>query len=56
MTPHELAQQWPEYDTTHQISETELARIAEQSETVEDATRIWETDGDWQDSKQEDDQ
>ena len=42
----DLQRVWPEYWATHNISDTELARIAAKSADVEDAILIW-TNEDW---------
>ena len=49
MRPIELAREWPDCAGTHDISDTELARIASRSANVAEADEIWENEDWWTD-------
>ena len=49
MSPEDLAKAWPDYAGTHDISDTELARIASRSANVAEADEIWENEDWWTD-------
>lgn len=46
----DLTRAWPDYWATHDISESELERIAERARSVEHAQAIWENDDSWRDA------
>ena len=45
----DLQRAWPEACATHNISDTELERIAARARSVEHAQEIWEHMDDWVD-------
>ena len=55
MMEPELRRAWPMYWQTHDISCTELARIATRAETVEQAQAIWADQFWWRDAERKDD-
>ena len=49
MTALEFKRAWPDYPDTHDISDTELDRIAARATDVTDAERIWDNEAWWRD-------
>ena len=52
MSPGDLAKAWPDYAETHDISDTELARIASMSRDAVRAGEIWENEDWWRDESE----
>jgi len=50
LTASELEAAWPTYWATHDISDTELERIASMSSSVEQAQQIWAERTEWRDA------
>ena len=55
MTVHDLKQAWPEYPSTHDVTDSELARIARKALDVDHAHWIWENTSRWTDSNNPED-
>ena len=53
MRTFDLAEAWPDYAGTHDISDTELARIASRSANVGEADKVWENEDWWTDENSE---
>ena len=50
MTVHDLKQAWPEYPATHDITDSELERIARAASCADHANDIWSNHLWWADS------
>ena len=51
---NDLKKHWPQYWSSHNISDTEFARIAAASSTVEDAQETWDQETWWRDDASQD--
>lgn len=52
MTTQDLLRAWPDAAATHDVSDTEIARIAAAARDLADAERIWRNEDWWLDTAQ----
>ena len=51
----DLERAWPMYWQSHNVTDSELRRIATRAETVDEAQAIWEDQSWWRDRNRKDD-